>query len=324
MHELLTTHGPRARGLRVALATGLLAVTLGVVAPVVSAAAASASSASRGHGTVISMVDGTFGPQLIVGAGPFHGWAIYAITSDTTKTFGCTTKLFVDPSGNKFPCTGPDVGPKGGQSEWPALTTTAAPVAGPGVTQALLGSVYRAGIGHQVTYNGHPLYLFDDRPGSVSGQGWDEPSFPPWHGVWWLVNPDGTFQTWSETLTAKPTASNVLTLSALMMTGDGYHVFPVYAFSLDTVSSSACGAACSRLFPPLLTNGAPGVSGGGVSGAIGSVTRGDGTTQVTYDGHPLYLYGGEGITHVNGRGLVATGSGAGKVVGGGSFNLVTP
>jgi hypothetical protein len=50
---------------------------------------------------------------------------------------------------------------------------------GPGVSQGLLGRVYRKGIGWQVTYAGHPLYLFDDAPGAVTGEGWNEPGLPP-------------------------------------------------------------------------------------------------------------------------------------------------
>ncbi len=45
-------------------------------------------------------------------------------------------------------------------AEWPAITTTGKPVAGPGVHQSLLGRVYRKGVGWQATYAGHPLYLF--------------------------------------------------------------------------------------------------------------------------------------------------------------------
>ncbi|HEV2260274.1 MAG TPA: hypothetical protein VGS06_44780, partial [Streptosporangiaceae bacterium] len=42
-------------------------------------------------------------------------------------------------------------------AEWPAITTNGKPVAGPGVSQALLGRVFRKGVGWQVTYAGHPL-----------------------------------------------------------------------------------------------------------------------------------------------------------------------
>jgi predicted lipoprotein with Yx(FWY)xxD motif len=38
--------------------------------------------------------------------------------------------------------------------------------------------------------------------------------------------------------------------------------------------------------------GAPS-AGPGVTGTLGTITRTDGTTQATYDGHPLYTYVGD-------------------------------
>ena len=205
------------------------------------------------------------------------------------------------------------------------MLTSAAPKAGPGVNQALLGSVYRKALGgHQVTYAGHPLYLFDNSPGQVTGEGWDEPSLPPDEGSWWLVSPTGTFLDWNQTLTARVDGLGANALSAMLLTGGGWHAFPLYSYSLDTSSTSACAAACARRFEPLLTTGTPGIEGTGVTGAIGSITRSDGSTQVTYDGHPLYLYGDEGVKVAAAGGGVAEGNGNGKVVGGGTFSVVTP
>ena len=103
----------------------------------------------------------------------------------------------------------------------------------------------------------------------------------------------------------------------------GNHYLPLYYSSADTSNTSACGTPCSRVFEPLLTTGTPGIEGT-LSGTIGSFTRTDGTTQVTYNGHPLYLYSDEGIVQVPGRGLTASGSGNGKTVGSGTFHLVSP
>jgi hypothetical protein len=52
--------------------------------------------------------------------------------------------------------------------EWPAFTAAGAPLGGPGVNRDLLGSVDRPGIGRQVTYGGHLLYLYD-RARSATG-----------------------------------------------------------------------------------------------------------------------------------------------------------
>jgi predicted lipoprotein with Yx(FWY)xxD motif len=313
-------HGARRRG--VAIASVAIALGLGaLIAPAVSGASVARHSTSHAKGVEISMANEAFGAQLIVGNGPLKGFSVYAITSDSKTHYGCTTVVIHFPGGGgPGTCTGPETSQS---SEWPALTTTAAPVAGPGITKSMLSSVYRKGVGHQVVYDGHPLYLFDQGPDNITGEGFDEPSLPPWHGTWWLVNPSGSFQEWNQTLTANKLANGTTVLEAIMNTGGGFHFLPLYFSSTDTSNSSSCGIPCSRVFEPLLTTGTPGVEGT-LSGSIGSFTRTDGTTQVTYNGRPLYLYSDEGIVKVPGRGGTASGSGNGKIVGSGTFHLVTP
>ena len=49
-------------------------------------------------------------------------------------------------------------------------------------------------------------------------------------------------------------------------------------------------------------------AGSGVSGTIGTITRTDGTTQATYDGHPLYTYVGDSAAgQAKGNGLNLSG-----------------
>jgi len=328
MNTTTATSRRHHRWARPAVTAAALALCAGAIIPAAASAAPSAARhravhASRhasSQGIVISMRVGPFGPQLVIGPGPYAGFSLYAMTGDTAKSFNCTTQQYPS-QGGSFSCTGL---PSSQNNEWPALTTNAAPVAGAGVSQSMLGTVYRKGLGHQVTYNGHPLYAFDGAPYQVTGEGWDEPTRPPFHGIWWLVNPDGNFQPWAETLTSTVDANGATVLSAMMLTGAGWHEFPVYAFSADTSSSSACGAGCSRVFPPLLTSGTPGIEGAGVTKAIGTITRAGGAMQVTYNGQPLYLYAWEGVKKLPGGGGVAVGSGNGRVVGGGTFTLVTP
>src|SRR5262249_45961534 len=69
--------------------------------------------------------------------------------------------------------------------------------------------------------------------------------------------------------------------------------FSLYMFEKDTSSTSACTGACAAAWPPLLTTGAP-VAGNGVrADLLAPIKRSDGTLQVTYAGHPLYLYVGD-------------------------------
>lgn len=64
----------------------------------------------------------------------------------------------------------------------------------------------------------------------------------------------------------------------------------VYMFEGDHGASSSCSGACASVWPPVTTSGAPTVSGAASSSDLGTITRSDGTTQVTYKGHPLYFF----------------------------------
>jgi predicted lipoprotein with Yx(FWY)xxD motif len=72
---------------------------------------------------------------------------------------------------------------------------------------------------------------------------------------------------------------------------------------------SACSGACASLWPPVRANGKPSVGDGANASQVGTTTRSDGAPQVTYNGHPLYLYQGDqkpGDT--SGQGLSAFGA----------------
>jgi predicted lipoprotein with Yx(FWY)xxD motif len=64
----------------------------------------------------------------------------------------------------------------------------------------------------------------------------------------------------------------------------------VYLFEGDHGSTSACSGTCARVWPPVRTSAAATASGAAVTGDLGTITRSDGTKQVTYKGHPLYFY----------------------------------
>jgi len=64
----------------------------------------------------------------------------------------------------------------------------------------------------------------------------------------------------------------------------------VYLFEADKGTTSSCGGACAKVWPPVTTEGKPTASSGAVSADLGTTMRSDGTEQVTYKGHPLYFY----------------------------------
>ena len=75
--------------------------------------------------------------------------------------------------------------------------------------------------------------------------------------------------------------------SSFLVDGKG---MTLYIFTKDSPGTSTCTGNCATSWPPLLTNGTP-VAGTGVdSTKFGTTTRADGTTQVTYNGWPLYYY----------------------------------
>jgi predicted lipoprotein with Yx(FWY)xxD motif len=95
----------------------------------------------------------------------------------------------------------------------------------------------------------------------------------------------------------------------------------LYLFEADKGAMSKCDGACASAWPPLTTSGKPTAGAGVVAAKLGTAKRADGTTGVTYDGHPLYTYAGDGAPgQTTGEGLTDYGapwyalSAAGKTV----------
>lgn len=63
----------------------------------------------------------------------------------------------------------------------------------------------------------------------------------------------------------------------------------LYLFTEDKPGKSVCYGDCAEAWPPLLVEGEPTV-GEGVTADIGTITRKDGSKQVTVDGNPVYFY----------------------------------
>lgn len=95
--------------------------------------------------------------------------------------------------------------------------------------------------------------------------------------------------------------ADVGTYGSALVNGDG---MALYVFSLDTGGTSACADDCAAEWIPLASQGAP-VAGEGVDASLlGTITRDDGTMQVTYNGHPLYTFVDDAAPgDANGQGL---------------------
>ena len=67
----------------------------------------------------------------------------------------------------------------------------------------------------------------------------------------------------------------------------------LYMFLKDSGSTSECNDACAAAWPPLVVSGTPTAGSGAETSLVGTTTRSDGTSQVTYNGHPVYRYSGD-------------------------------
>ena len=82
----------------------------------------------------------------------------------------------------------------------------------------------------------------------------------------------------------------------------------LYLFTPDTTGASNCNGDCATTWPPFTLEGGETVKGGdGITGTFATITRQDGSTQVTYAGHPLYYYSGDQAAgDTTGQGLFNT------------------
>jgi predicted lipoprotein with Yx(FWY)xxD motif len=84
----------------------------------------------------------------------------------------------------------------------------------------------------------------------------------------------------------------------------------VYLFKKDSGPKSTCFGECAADWPPVTTPGKPATGSGLTASKVGTTSRSNGKTQVTYNGHPLYLFAGDnGPGATAGQGLKAFGAG---------------
>jgi len=82
-------------------------------------------------------------------------------------------------------------------------------------------------------------------------------------------------------------------------------VFAAYDFIPTSSGTTFCTGSCAIAWPPVLTTATPAANG--LPGKIGTIKRPDGLLQVTYNGHPLYLYGMDQPSEGLGNGISAFG-----------------
>jgi predicted lipoprotein with Yx(FWY)xxD motif len=83
----------------------------------------------------------------------------------------------------------------------------------------------------------------------------------------------------------------------------------LYLFGKDTGTQSTCTGQCATFWPPLtITSGQPTAGNGANASLVSTTMRSGGVTQVTYNGHPVYMYGGDkNAGDTNGEGINAFG-----------------
>ena len=231
-----------------------------VMALAVATATPLASFAQDGDAVTVSMASDDLGSYLV---GP-EGLTLYYFTRDVTP--GVST------------CFG------GCLEAWPPLLVGDGQslVAGDGV-RGTLGTVPRDDGTVQATYRGRPLYYWqgDTAPGETNGQ--------EIGGVWFVAQEDGSMPANPPALTLETTTTDLGTF----LVGEGG--LTTYFFAADsTPGVSVCEGDCLVAWPPVTVPPGNAVAAGeGVTGVLGLITGSDGSTQVTYDGRPLYYWQGD-------------------------------
>src|ERR1700751_4358156 len=117
--------------------------------------------------------------------------------------------------------------------------------------------------------------------------------------------PSATTTTTTPTKTASVRVAKS-SLGSILINASGH---TLYLFKADSGTMSACPGACATAWPPLLAKGTPTAGTGLTASKLGTITRSGGNRQVTYNGHPVYVYiGDKKPGDVNGQGVTAFGA----------------
>ncbi|MDL4813432.1 COG4315 family predicted lipoprotein [Actinomadura opuntiae] len=93
--------------------------------------------------------------------------------------------------------------------------------------------------------------------------------------------------------------AKVANLGQVLVDGQGR---TLYLFEKDTGGKSSCSGACAAVWPPVTTTGKPHAGSQAKAAMLGTTSRSDGKTQVTYGGHPLYYYAPDGAAKGSAKG----------------------
>ncbi len=78
----------------------------------------------------------------------------------------------------------------------------------------------------------------------------------------------------------------------------------LYLFEQDQGTKTACTTGCSSTWPAVVADGQPTAGDGVDASLLGTAKQADGTVQVTYNGHLVYLYSGDSAPgDTNGQGI---------------------
>jgi predicted lipoprotein with Yx(FWY)xxD motif len=86
---------------------------------------------------------------------------------------------------------------------------------------------------------------------------------------------------------AATVATRSTSLGTVLVAANGH---TLYMFTSDSKTKSNCTGACAQNWTPLTTKGAAAAKGSAKKSELGTISRGGGVEQVTYNGHPLYQY----------------------------------
>ena len=90
----------------------------------------------------------------------------------------------------------------------------------------------------------------------------------------------------------------------------------LYAFAADTRGTSNCSGSCAQYWPPVTAKAGSLGHSAAVTARLGTITRDDGSTQLTVDGWPMYTYAGDSAA--------GQATGQGKNLSGGLWWVVKP